>query len=544
MAEAIDYKHIGSRPVRPDGVDKVTGRAEFGGDVSLPGMIIGKILRSPHAHARIKSIDITDALAIPGVHAVITGADFPGGGISGEIDGEGGGSISDQAKNVIARDKVLYHGHALAAVAAISDTAADRALDAIKVEYEVLSPVLDILEAIDPDSALVNENNYTKLPEKPDRPSNIANVGNLVRGDIQEGFERADVIIEREYVCPMTHQGYIEPHSCLASVDEEGKGTVWCSTQGHFEFRNQTASILKKNIADLKFGNKLDVDIVAVSFVRDANDIIKVREIVDKNIKIIAKIELKNAVKNLDSIIDEADGVMVARGDLGVQLDLEKVPFIQKQILNEANAKGKITVTATEMLQSMKESHRPTRAEVTDITNAILEGTDCVMLSAETAIGNHPEVVVSAMSDICKEADSRNDTSVLRFKETSTVDTLTTSLAKAAVQVANEIEAKAIVAFTETGRTPLLISNYRPEAPIFTMTTIDKTYNQMNILWGVQQIKIDRLETTPEMFEIADTWLQNNKKFKKNDKVVIVAGTPPNKEAATNLIRVMKIGEF
>ena len=304
------------------------------------------------------------------------------------------------------------------------------------------------------------------------------------------------------------------------------------------------SAITEKDIADLKFGNKLDVDIVAVSFVRDANDIKKVREIVDKNIKIIAKIELKNAVKNLDSIIDEADGVMVARGDLGVQLDLEKVPFIQKQVLNEANAKGKITVTATEMLQSMKESHRPTRAEVTDITNAILEGTDCVMLSAETAIGNHPEVVVSAMSDICKEADSRNDTSVLRFKETSTVDTLTTSLAKAAVQVANEIEAKAIVAFTETGRTPLLISNYRPEAPIFTMTTIDKTYNQMNILWGVQQIKIDRLETTPEMFEIADTWLQNNKKFKKNDKVVIVAGTPPNKEAATNLIRVMKIGEF
>ena len=304
------------------------------------------------------------------------------------------------------------------------------------------------------------------------------------------------------------------------------------------------SAITEKDIADLKFGTKLDVDIVAVSFVRDADDIKKVREIVDKNIKIIAKIELKNAVKNLDSIIDEADGVMVARGDLGVQLDLEKVPFIQKEILNKANAKGKITVTATEMLQSMKESYRPTRAEVTDITNAILEGTDCVMLSAETAIGNHPELVVSAMSDICKEADSRNDTSVLRFKETSIVDTLTTSLAKAAVQVANEIEAKAIVAFTETGRTPLLISNYRPEAPIFTMTTIDKTYNQMNILWGVQQIKIERLETTSEMFEIADTWLQNNKKFKKNDKVVIVAGTPPNKEAATNLIRVMKIGEF
>ena len=304
------------------------------------------------------------------------------------------------------------------------------------------------------------------------------------------------------------------------------------------------SSLTKKDITDLKYGNKLEVDIVAVSFVRNANDIKKVRKIIDNNIKIIAKIELKSAIKNLDSIIDEADGVMVARGDLGVQLPLERVPFIQKQILDEANAKGKITVTATEMLQSMKESHRPTRAEVTDITNAILEGTDCVMLSAETAIGNHPEVVVKAMSRICEEVDSRNDTSALKFKELSGVDTLTTSIAKAAVQVANEIGAKAIVAFTETGKTPLLISNYRPKAPIFTFTTKNKTYNQMHILWGVEQAKIERLETTDEMFEIADTWLQINKKFKKNDKVVLVAGTPPNKEAATNLLRVMKIGEF
>ena len=304
------------------------------------------------------------------------------------------------------------------------------------------------------------------------------------------------------------------------------------------------SSLTKKDITDLKYGNKLEVDIVAVSFVRNANDIKKVRKIIDNNIKIIAKIELKSAIKNLDSIIDEADGVMVARGDLGVQLPLERVPFIQKQILDEANAKGKITVTATEMLQSMKESHRPTRAEVTDITNAILEGTDCVMLSAETAIGNHPNVVVEAMSRICEEVDSRNDTSALKFKELSGVDTLTTSIAKAAVQVANEIGAKAIVAFTETGKTPLLISNYRPKAPIFTFTTKNKTYNQMHILWGVEQAKIERLETTDEMFEIADTWLQINKKFKKNDKVVLVAGTPPNKEAATNLLRVMKIGEF
>ena len=141
------------------------------------------------------------------------------------------------------------------------------------------------------------------------------------------------------------------------------------------------------------------------------------------------------------------------------------------------------------------------------------------MLSAETAIGNHPEVVVSAMSAICKEAESRNDKSVLRFKETSTVDTLTTSLAKAAVQVANEIEAKAIVAFTETGRTPLLISNYRPEAPIFTMTTIDKTYNQMNILWGVQQIKIDRLETHLKCLKSLILGCKTTKSLKKMIKL-------------------------
>ena len=304
------------------------------------------------------------------------------------------------------------------------------------------------------------------------------------------------------------------------------------------------SSLTEKDLKDLKFGNELDVDIVAVSFVRNADDIKEVKKIINKNIKVIAKIELKSAVKNLAEIIDESDGVMVARGDLGVQLPLEKIPFVQKQILDEANAKGKITITATEMLQSMKDSHRPTRAEVTDITNAILEGTDCVMLSAETAIGKHPEVVVEVMGNICKEVDSRNDTSTIKFKEQSVIDTLTTSIAKGAVQIANEIDAKAIIAFTETGRTPLLISNYRPEAPIFTFTSIDKTYNQMNILWGVEQIKITRLETTDEMFKIADSWLQNNKNYKKNDKVVVVAGTPPNKEAATNLIRVMKIGEF
>ena len=253
MAEAVDYKQIGSRPVRPDGVDKVTGRARFGADLILPNMIHAKVLRSPHAHARIKGIDASAALAMPGVHAVITGADFPD-VEGGEVGGEGGGSMGDVAKNIMARDKVLYHGHAVAAVAAASPQLANEALDAIQVDYEVLTPVMDVLQAMQDGAPLVNETNFTSgLPEQPEQPSNVAAVGKLARGNLDEGFEQADIVIEREYKVPMAHQGYIEPHACVADINESGRGSVWCCTQGHFEFRNATATILGKNIADLKF---------------------------------------------------------------------------------------------------------------------------------------------------------------------------------------------------------------------------------------------------------------------------------------------------
>ena len=304
------------------------------------------------------------------------------------------------------------------------------------------------------------------------------------------------------------------------------------------------ATLTDKDKSDIEFGNQLDVDFVAVSFVRDADDILNVRKLINPNTMVIAKIELKSAVKNLKSIIEESDGVMVARGDLGVQLPLERIPLIQKEILNESNLQGKITITATEMLTSMISSYRPTRAEVSDITNAILDGTDSVMLSAETSIGDNPILSVQAMANICEEVDETSNKNYLNKKDISVSNELTNSLSKAAVQVANDSNAKAIVAFTETGRNPLLLSNHRPDAPIFTFTTIDKTYNQLNLLWGVEQVKINRLETTDEMFSIANKWLKDEMNFKINDTVVIVAGTPPNKEAATNLIRVMKIGEF
>ena len=239
MAEAVDLKAIGTRPVRPDGIEKVTGRAAFGADLNLPGMLYGKVLRSPYAHARIKSVDLSKARAADGVLAVVAGADFPDAG------------RNDLAKNVIARDKVLYHGHAVAAVAAKTLDEADAALDLIEVDYEVLNPVLSLDEAMAEGATLVNENQHTNGDtSKP--ASNIAAMQKFERGDVEQGFAEADVVVESEHRVPTAHQGYIEPHACTATVNEDGKATIWCCTQGHFEVRSLTAAVLGERVGNIK----------------------------------------------------------------------------------------------------------------------------------------------------------------------------------------------------------------------------------------------------------------------------------------------------
>jgi CO/xanthine dehydrogenase Mo-binding subunit len=253
VSEAQDFKYIGRRVVRPDGVDKVTGRANFGADFALPGMLFGKLLRSPHAHARIKHIDVSAAAAIEGVYAIVTGADFPKVGSEEITGGEGAGDFADLATNVIARDKVLYHGHALAAVAAKSNTIADAALKAIKVEYEVLKPVMDLDAAMADGATLVNEKLFTAgLKEKPTSPSNVAMYMEFKRGDIDKGFADADVVVEGTYRTPTVHQGYIEPHACVATINQGGQATIWCCTQGHFDVRSMTCKVLNLNVADVR----------------------------------------------------------------------------------------------------------------------------------------------------------------------------------------------------------------------------------------------------------------------------------------------------
>ncbi len=245
MSEAETFKYIGTRPIRPDGVDKVTGRADYGADLNLPGMILGYVLRSPHAHAIIVDIDTSKAEALAGVLAVITAADFPD---------RSGYRARKKAftDNVIASDKVLYHGQPVAAVAATSTEIAEQALTLIEVSYDVQPAVLDVLQAMAADAPLLHDDMFTDgLAEPADQPSNIAQKTVITKGDVEAGFAAADHIVERTFVTPMVHQGYIEPHACVGNYNEGGQASLWCSSQGHFDMRNLTAVVLGIDVGDL-----------------------------------------------------------------------------------------------------------------------------------------------------------------------------------------------------------------------------------------------------------------------------------------------------
>ncbi|MDE2489031.1 MAG: xanthine dehydrogenase family protein molybdopterin-binding subunit [Alphaproteobacteria bacterium] len=253
VAKAPALKIVGTRPIRPDGADKVTGRANYGADFSMPGQIVGKILRSPHPHARIVAIDTAKARALAGVKAVITGEDFPD--LASELveGGEAASNMRDLALNVMARDKALYEGHAVAAVAAISSDVADEALRLIKVDYEVLPHVIEVEAAMAPDAPLLHEHLYTEgLEAKPAKPSNIARRHVNVRGDPEAAFASAEVVIEGRYTTAAVHQGYIEPHACVAAWAEDGRCDVWSSSQGQFMVRTYCAKVLGLDVSDIR----------------------------------------------------------------------------------------------------------------------------------------------------------------------------------------------------------------------------------------------------------------------------------------------------
>ena len=240
------FKSVGTRPLRPDGIDKVTGRARYGADYNAPGQLIALVLRSPHAHARIKKIDTSKAEKLAGVKAIITSADLP------DLTGDDRG-MKDTLENCMARDKVLYDGHAVAAVAAIDATTARKALKLIKVDYEILPHVTDLDEALKPNAPVIHNHIFTSgVTPKPTKPSNNNRRSEYGHGNIEEGFKQADVIVERTFKTEQTHQGYIEPHACVANVSPDGQGELWVCTQGHFVYRNQCAMLLGMDVSKLR----------------------------------------------------------------------------------------------------------------------------------------------------------------------------------------------------------------------------------------------------------------------------------------------------
>jgi len=231
-------KIVGTSPVKHDGIDKVTGRAKFGADMFLPGMLVGKILRNPHAHAAIRAIDTAAAEALPGVKAVVTRADFP------ELPK--GSTAGDMSRNAMAREKALYDGHPVAAVAATSESIAKQALKLIKVDYEVLPHVIDPIEAMKPEAPILHDHLRTKgIKDGADKTTNVVERLELKMGDVESGFAQADVIVEHEYDTKPMHQGYIEPQSCVATCTEDGQVELWCCTQGPWVFRDRLTEILK-----------------------------------------------------------------------------------------------------------------------------------------------------------------------------------------------------------------------------------------------------------------------------------------------------------
>lgn len=301
-------------------------------------------------------------------------------------------------------------------------------------------------------------------------------------------------------------------------------------------------SFTGKDQKDLLFGIDMNVDYVAISFVRDASDIRKVKEWLKhrkQQIPLIAKIEKPEALHNIEEILSEADGIMVARGDLGVEIPPEEVPLIQKELIDEANKRGKIVITATQMLESMTEHLRPTRAETTDVANAVIDGTDALMLSAETATGKYPVEAVRMMDRIIRHTE--------RMKETESSyirgDIFAEATADAACRAAEDINAKALVAFTQSGFTARLLSKFRPKVPIIALTPDERIKNRVCLYWGVTPKIMKLPKTTDEMIENVEESLLKERIVKKGDRIVITSSSPLSTKGKTNFMKLHRIGE-
>lgn len=303
-------------------------------------------------------------------------------------------------------------------------------------------------------------------------------------------------------------------------------------------------ALSEKDISDLRWALKQGVDMIALSFVRSAADIADVHQIMDqegRRIPVIAKIEKPQAVENLQEIIDAFDGIMVARGDLGVELPLEQVPMVQKRAIELARAATKPVIVATQMLESMINSNRPTRAEASDVANAVLDGADALMLSGETSIGIDPIHVVETMSRIISHIEAEALEKLPKLADDAQGQTAK-SMCLAAVDVATHVEAVSLVAFTETGSSARLVARHRSRTRLMAFTPNEHVRNQLSLVWGTETLLVDRVSHTDQMVAQLDRILLELGVFKMHDPIVVIAGVPPGVPGSTNGMRVHQLG--
>jgi pyruvate kinase len=338
------------------------------------------------------------------------------------------------------------------------------------------------------------------------------------------------------------------------SVVEVNGPDVWCLvTEGGPVSNNKGLSLpgvavsvpalSDKDEEDLRFALHLSVDFVALSFVRSPADVELVREIMrqeDIEVPVIAKLEKPEAIDNLEAIVEAFDGIMVARGDLGVELPLEQVPLVQKRAVQAARERNKPVIVATQMLESMIDSSRPTRAEASDVANAVLDGADAVMLSGETSVGKHPIAAVRTMERIIDAVESHHEIRAPELSRRSR--SRSGAIVRAARDVGETLDVKALATFTQTGDTARRLAALHPRQPLLAFTVDARVRSQLALSWGVETFIVPQVSHTDDMVRQVDFSLLSIGRLKEGDRVVVVAGSPPNTVGSTNLIRVHEVG--
>ncbi|PFH91187.1 pyruvate kinase [Bacillus sp. AFS088145] len=306
--------------------------------------------------------------------------------------------------------------------------------------------------------------------------------------------------------------------------------------------------ITEKDISDIEFGIEQKVDFIAASFVRKASDVLEIRELLGKHgaeyIQIIPKIENQEGIDNIDEILEVSDGLMVARGDMGVEIPPEEVPIVQKLLIKKCNNLGKPVITATQMLDSMQRNPRPTRAEASDVANAILDGTDAIMLSGETAAGTYPVESVSMMNSIALRIEkSLQYEELFKKRQRENKGTITDAIGQSVAATALNLKVAAIIAPTESGHTAKMISKYRPKAPILAITSDIRICRRLTLVWGVQTEYRERANSTDEMLQHAMEAAQDAKFVSNGDTVIITAGLPVGETGMTNMMKIHVVGD-